>query len=131
MGSDLIEAWAAGWSAHDPERLVAVFREDCVYEDIPLGIVSRGREDLREFIRDWLRSSPDIVMRLQNTINTGAHAGAEWTFSGTQEGELADIAPTGRRFELRGASFFELDSEGISRCCDYWDLADLQRQLGQ
>jgi len=42
----LLERWAAGWSAHDPERVASLYTDDCVYEDVPLGAVSRGKREL-------------------------------------------------------------------------------------
>jgi ketosteroid isomerase-like protein len=37
-----IERWAASWSAHDLERLLLLFTEDLVYEDVPMGCPRHG-----------------------------------------------------------------------------------------
>jgi ketosteroid isomerase-like protein len=34
-----IEHWAASWSAHDMERLLPLFTEDVIYEDVTIGVM--------------------------------------------------------------------------------------------
>ena len=37
-----IEDWAAYWSAHEMERLLPLFTDDVIYEDVPMGVMNRG-----------------------------------------------------------------------------------------
>jgi steroid delta-isomerase-like uncharacterized protein len=126
---EVVEAFAAGWSAHDPDRFAAMFTDDAVYEDLPLGFVSRGRDEIRQYMRDWLASSADVVMHPVSTFGDEHHGGIEWVFTGTHSGELAGIPPTGKAFELRGASVLDLREGGIGGCRDYWDIGALRREL--
>jgi hypothetical protein len=49
-GEALLEAWAAGGSPpHDLDRLLALFSDDVVYEDVALGVVNLGNEQPRAF----------------------------------------------------------------------------------
>jgi len=32
----VLDEWAKSWATHDTERLVALFTDDCVYEDVTL-----------------------------------------------------------------------------------------------
>jgi steroid delta-isomerase-like uncharacterized protein len=127
MASDIVEEFAAGWSSHDPDRLAAIFTEDCLYEDVVLDVAARGHEGVKQFLRDWLTSSSDLNMRLRKQFGEGDSAGAEWIFSGTHDGELAGFAPTGKPFEFRGASLYEFKDGKIKTCIDYWDMATLRR----
>lgn len=38
----MLDEWAEAWTSHDIERLVNLFTEDCLYEDVALGAASRG-----------------------------------------------------------------------------------------
>ncbi|GAC1465857.1 MAG: hypothetical protein PVSMB5_08090 [Ktedonobacteraceae bacterium] len=46
----LLEDWAAAWS--DPgsvDKLVSLFTDDCVYEDVTMGAVNHGKTELKNF----------------------------------------------------------------------------------
>jgi steroid delta-isomerase-like uncharacterized protein len=127
MTAHIAERFAAGWSSQDPEAFAQLYTDDCLYEDIPLGVSARGRTEIAEHLRNWLSSSSDIVMRPMRIFDAGRRVCLEWNYTGTHDGEMEGIAPTGRGFEFRGASLFEVDASGeqIARCVDYWDLAYL------
>src|SRR5215510_9678187 len=38
----MFEEWAAAWSHHDIPKLLALCTDDCTYEDVTLGAVTRG-----------------------------------------------------------------------------------------
>jgi ketosteroid isomerase-like protein len=38
-----IKQWAAAWSTHDMERLLPLFTEDVIYEDVTMGVGEPGR----------------------------------------------------------------------------------------
>jgi len=42
----ILDDWATAWSSHDPERVLALFDNDCVYEDATFGAVNRCRQRL-------------------------------------------------------------------------------------
>jgi cation transport ATPase len=53
----------------------------------------------------------------------------EWLFSGTDTGGVAGT-PTGKRFEVRGATIFELQDGKASRNTDYYNASTVLEQLG-
>jgi steroid delta-isomerase-like uncharacterized protein len=125
-----IQQWAALWSAHDIDRLLRLFTEDVLYEDVTMGVVNRGSAQLRVFAEGFLSGFPDITFELRSSFANGACGGAEWVMRGTHEGDLPDMPATGRRVDLRGASIFEFNGDKIRRCSDYWDMATFLKQLG-
>jgi ketosteroid isomerase-like protein len=54
----------------------------------------------------------------------------EYTFSGTHEGELEGVLPTGRTMEVVACSVAEIHDGQIHRERDYYDTLVLMRQLG-
>jgi steroid delta-isomerase-like uncharacterized protein len=135
----LLEQWAAGWSAHDPERVASLYTDDCVYEDVPLGAVSRGRRQLqvrgRPFPLCGLAARPqdafpDFGIELTAGFVTGDRAAMEWVMSGTHARGLPGVPATGRRFRVRGATMLELRDGRVTRNRDYWDVTTLLTQVG-
>ena len=43
----LLTSWAIAWSSkdssNDPERVLALFVDDCLFEDVTFGMVARGK----------------------------------------------------------------------------------------
>ena len=44
--SHALDVWAEGWTKHDMKEVASVFTEDCIYEDVALGVVNRGKDEL-------------------------------------------------------------------------------------
>jgi steroid delta-isomerase-like uncharacterized protein len=135
----LFERWAAGWSAHDPERVAALYTDDCVYEDVPLGAVGRGRRELLALGRPFplcgvagrpQDAFPDFAIEPTGGFVAGDRAAMEWVMSGTHARGLPGVPASGRRFRVRGATVLELRDGRVTRNTDYWDTATLLTQLG-
>jgi steroid delta-isomerase-like uncharacterized protein len=128
--SEVLVEWAAAWSDHDVARVVSLVTDDCVYEDVTLGVINRGKEQLLAFGRGFLAGVPDLKIELTEHFATRDRAGMEWTMSGTHTGDLPGMPATGRAFSLRGSTICELRDGRIQRNSDYWDMATFMKQLG-
>ena len=125
-----VEEWAEGWSSHDMKRVASVFTDDCIYEDVALGVVNRGKEELMAFGNGFIAGVPDLGLEVTSRLASGDMAAAEWRMFGTHSGDLPGMPATGKTFSLRGVSTFQLRGNNVIRCSDYWDLATFQKQLG-
>jgi steroid delta-isomerase-like uncharacterized protein len=125
-----LEEWAAAWSAQDRDRLAAIFTDDCVYEDETMGVLTRGKAELKAFADGIFAAIPDFAVELSSRFTAGSWAAMEWIMSGTHRGDLPGLPATGKPFALRGASILELSSGRLARCTDYWDMESLLRQIG-
>ena len=52
------ENWIAAWNSHDVNRVLGVFTSDVLYEDVPLGVVNQGAEELGMFQGQHAAESP-------------------------------------------------------------------------
>src|SRR5215831_8899249 len=108
MGSSsaegLVENWATVWSSHDVAKVLSIFTDDCVYEDVTMGVVNHGKTELETFARDIFGAFPDFTLQLTGQFAAGRWAGAEWTMSATHKGDLPGLPATGKRFSIRGAT---------------------------
>jgi steroid delta-isomerase-like uncharacterized protein len=127
----LLESWTAAWSSHDVERVLALFIDDCVYEDVPFGVVARGKEELRAFAIGAFAAVPDLTFELTWQFVAEPFAALEWVMSGTHTGDFPGLPATGKRFSaIRGATIVELAGDKFRRNSDYWDTATFMKQVG-
>lgn len=125
-----LDNWAAYWSSHDMNRLLTLFTEDVVYEDVTLGAVNRGHAELRAFGEGFFSGFPDVTFELRSRFTNGVNGGAEWVMRGTHKGDMPGMPATGKRVEVRGSTIFEFAGDRIRRCSDYWDMVTFLKQLG-
>jgi steroid delta-isomerase-like uncharacterized protein len=126
----LLERWPVAWSSHDPERVLALFADDCVFEDVTFAVVSRGREELRGFVGGVFAAIPDVSFEVTSRLVDGRRAALEWVMAGTHRGDLPGMAATGERFSVRGSTILELGAGAIRRESDSWDAATVMKQVG-
>lgn len=120
---ELVKAWAAGWGAKSVDDFLALFTDDCVYEDVPTGRVNRGKEQLAEFARQVMTGFPDFQFEVTSCVATEEGAGIEWVMTGSHTGDYPGMPATGKRLRIRGASFMVFRAGKLQRVSDYWDLA--------
>jgi steroid delta-isomerase-like uncharacterized protein len=125
----LIAAHWEAWSAHDMKRVLALFTEDLLYEDVTMGVTNRSAAELQAFGEGFFSAFPDVVFELRSSSADGSSGSSEWIMRGTHKGDLPGMPATGRRVDVRGASVFEFAGRRIRRCSDYWDMVTLLRQL--
>ena len=128
---ELIAGWSAAFNARDAEQLIALFGDDLIYEDLPLQLVCKSRDELRAFVEPWFAAVPDFAMRIDEVVVQGDRAAVRWTWSGTQEGPLsADLPASGKRFVTVGMSWLEASNGQLRQVIDSWDLLIVLKQLG-
>ena len=133
MGTDmekLYEKYVTAWLAHDVEAIMSFFTEDCIYEDVALGVLSRGKGEVRTFVLATFAAIPDIKMEPKSVFTTANRLGCEWIMTGTQTGDFPGLPATGKSFSVRVASIMEFQNEKIHRNTDYWNLASFLQQVG-
>ena len=126
----ILDDWEAAWSVHDIDKLLSLFTDDCVYEDVTLGAVHHGKAELKGFADLLFAAFPDFKVELASGFIAGNWAGAEWTMSGTHKGDLPELPATGKHFSVRGSTIRELRKGKIKRNSDYFDRVTFLKQLG-
>jgi len=122
--------YTEAWNSHDTEKTVSFFTDDCVYEELGIGVVKRGKEELRAFINGFFTAFPDTNFELTSSFISGNWYCGEWVWTGTHKGNMAGLPATGKRFSIRGVSVGELKEGKIKRNSDYYNKMDLLQQLG-
>lgn len=125
------DATYAAWNAHDADAVAAVFAEDAVLREAGRDGEVHGRGAIRDRAALLLRGFSDFRLeRVALVIDGDAHAD-RWVMTGTHDGELFGIAPTGRRVRIEGATFTRLGADGlVIEDVHFTDMAGLLAQLG-
>ena len=119
--TNVAQNWIDGWNSADPEKLVAAFTPDGVYEDVAFGITKKGSAELRELHKFFHNAVGGLYVKLVDTHVADGHGTIEWVFGGTD----VDVFKTGKPFSVR-----EVSDGHISRNLDYYASAAIMRQVG-
>jgi steroid delta-isomerase-like uncharacterized protein len=127
----MLENYFAAWNSHDVERILSFFTDDCLYEDVALKRIVRGKTELRALLESVFVDIAGFKMEIKLVFSAGNWGASEWTMSGrfVHSSDPLLIA-TGKSFLIRGATVFELSDPKISRNTDYLDLTSFLRQVG-
>lgn len=111
----LIEAF----NAHDLERILEFFSEDCVLEtprgDEPWGTRFAGREEVRKGLAARFEGLPDVHDADDEHWRCGDHAVSKWLLTGT--------TITGETTRVRGCDLFDLAPDGkVAKKDSYWKI---------
>jgi steroid delta-isomerase-like uncharacterized protein len=106
------------WASRDVEKILNLYSDDCVWEELAIGKVMSGKEEIRSFLNEWFAAFPDNTLETISSITSGNFRCAEWINRGTHNGDFLNIPATGKTFSIRGASIIELREGKIIRVSD-------------
>ena len=90
----------------------------------------RGPEGLRANIGKYLAGFPDGGITVDDQIVDGDKVATRWTGRGTQTGEFAGIAPTGKEVTISGLTISRLEGRMVVEEWATWDTLGMLIQLG-
>jgi steroid delta-isomerase-like uncharacterized protein len=122
--------YVAAWNSHDTEKIVSFYTDDIVYEDVALGQIKRGKEELRALDNYYFAAFPDVNFEVKSSFISGDWSASEWVMSGTHKGDMPGLPATGKRFSIRGTSVAELKEGKIKRISHYYNWMDFLQQIG-
>jgi len=127
---DVVERGFEGWNQRDLEMIGRQVGDDFVLESDALPHPVRGRAALLEFARSYLSAFPDLEFTIDDVFASADRVVASWEATGTHEGTLNGVPPTGRHVRVRGCTISHFRGGRIVRQQAFWDMATLMRQIG-
>jgi ketosteroid isomerase-like protein len=116
--TELCEAF----NAHDLDRIMAFFADDCVLEmprgSQPWGSRFEGRRNVREALATRFEGLPDVHYgNAEHFVDSSANTGiSQWILTGaTREGT---------RIEVRGCDFYRFRNGKVIRKDSYWKIVE-------
>ena len=90
----------------------------------------RGPEGFKEYVRAYRSAFSDIHIQIEDQIAEGDNVVTRWTGTGTHDGDLAGIAPTGKRVTLPGMEIVRISGGKLVEGWEGYDTMNLMQQLG-
>lgn len=125
----LVQRWADAWNTADAKGMAALFTTDGIYEDFSFQIKSNGRDGVAQWVAITARSIPNVHLTIIDAFTMGDRMAVKYIFSGTPLA-IGPVVSTGKSFSVAALSFFELQGKHIKRVGDFYNLADVLRQVG-
>jgi ketosteroid isomerase-like protein len=110
----------AAFNAHDLDRIMAAFADDCVLEmprgSAPWGARFEGRAAVRAALASRFEGLPDVHYgEEEHFVDAAAATGiSKWTLTGTGR--------AGERIEVRGCDFYTFRDGRVARKDSYWKI---------
>jgi steroid delta-isomerase-like uncharacterized protein len=90
----------------------------------------RGPEGFKQSVAAARSAFPDWHVEIVDQIAEGDQVATRYVLSGTHEGELAGIPPTGKRFEVAGTGVDRFSGRKIAESWEHYDTLGMMQQLG-
>ena len=119
---------AALLDARDPAVVDAFFADDFVSHNNPPGFPP-GVEGVKQFFSMFRDAFPDVTVVIDELVADGDRVAVATTFTGTHEGELMGMAPTGKRVSVTGIDIVRVAGGRIVEHRGLTDIVGLMRQL--
>ena len=116
------------WNKKDP-AVIDQFYADSYVGHTPDGVL-QGRAGARQHYDTYITTFPDCNVAIDDMVAEGDKVLVRWTATGTHRGELAGIAPTGKRISVPGNLTVRISGGKIVEDYNVWDTLKLAQQIG-
>ena len=106
------ELLAVGFRAHDPSMLI------------------QGPEAFKQFSVTYRTAFPDIHFTIEDQIAEGELVATRWTGTGTHQGPLMGIPPSGKRVSITGMTITHFASGKATESWGNYDTLGMLQQIG-
>ena len=107
-----------------------IYSPDYVGYDPAKPEVIRGVEGAKEEAAGYRAAFPDLKLTIEQQVAEGEYVVTRWSASGTHDGDLEGIAPTGLSTTTEGISITRIVDGKIVEDHTQWDALGLMTQLG-
>lgn len=118
------------WGAGDLEILEEYVAEDYIEYNTASPEPIRGPEGYRANVQMVRAAFPDLDVTTEDLIAEGDKVVTRYTLTGTHEGELMGIEPTGKRVEIEGISIGKIEDGKVVEGWSNIDVMGMMQQLG-
>lgn len=91
---------------------------------------AQGLDSFKKWVVSLHNAYDDYRVDFDDIIVSHDEAAVQWIMTGTHNGELGSLAPTGRSLRLPGVAVLHITVNKFIRCWFYYDRLALYKQLG-
>jgi steroid delta-isomerase-like uncharacterized protein len=118
------------WNNGNLDAIDELISEDHVDHDPGREGTPGGREGMRAFVQMYRTAYPDTHIEFGEMVAEGDLVAGNWTATGTHQGELMGIAPTGRSIKVTGMGMDRVRDGQIVESWANYDSLGMLAQLG-
>ena len=89
-----------------------------------------GPEGFKQYVGAYRSAFSDLHLQIEDQVAEGDKVVTRWTSTGTHDGELSGIAPTGKRVTLPGMEIVRISDGKLVEGWEGYDSMNMMRQLG-
>lgn len=104
--------------------------DDVVFHDAGQSDPVRGQAQLKEFFEMYRKAFPDAHIEIEELLSEDDLVVARWTGTGTHEGALMGVEPTGADVEVMGMEMFRVSNGKLVEGWQVFDRLGMLQQLG-
>ncbi len=107
-----------------------IIARDHSHHDPAMPEEGHGPEDFKQFVAAYRSAFPDLHVQIEDQVAEGDRVSTRWTVTGTHDGDLMGIPPTGRRITLPGMEISRISDGKIVETWEGYDSMLMMQQLG-
>jgi steroid delta-isomerase-like uncharacterized protein len=126
----LIQLYQDVWNGNNPETADDLVHEEYVIHDRELAAEVHGPELYKALASGIREIFPDMSFTVADTVAAGEKVALRWTMTGTHQGPMFGVEPTGREIELTAIEINRFADEKLIETWTQSDQLGLMEQLG-
>jgi predicted ester cyclase len=116
------------WNLGKLDVVDEIFAEESVLHYRTFDFVL-SRSQVKEIVREWLTAFPDFHFNVAAIVGEGDLVACRIPFTGTHQGQLWDLAPTGRAVRVSETMFYRIANGLIVEGWEDYDELSMREQI--
>lgn len=119
-----------GFNQNDLDVVDEIVAEDCVLHEAGQPEPLRGPDEVKEFLRMYRNAFSDAHIEIDELLADGDMVVTRWTATGTHDGDLMGIEPTGADVTVMGMEMHRVEDGKLVEGWELFDALGMLQQLG-
>lgn len=127
---ELVRLYEDVWNENNPETADELVHERYTIHNRELAAEMEGPELYKALASGTREIFPDLEITIEDMIASGEKVALRWRMTGTHEGSMFGVEPTGRQVELTAIEINHFNEEKLIETWTQSDQLGLMQQLG-
>jgi predicted ester cyclase len=129
-GERLHKLYEGVWNGENPDVADEFVHPEYLIHDREIADELRGPELYTKLASMTRESFPDMEFTIGDTVAAGDKVALRWTMTGTHDGPMFGIEPTGKEVELTAIEINRFEDGALVETWTQSDMLGLMQQLG-
>lgn len=118
------------WNQGKDSIVDEIISDDYIRHDPSTPQVSGDKEGIQQLMKAFRVAFPDLHFTIEDQVPAEDKVAVRWTSTGTHQGDLMGIPPTGKSIAINGISIYRLAGNKLNGEWTIWDSMGMMQQLG-